>query len=178
LSELVTALQGREPEFFYIIRPNVGFEPESYRMSAYAAYHRVVKRALHHAAKAPSSETYPEPVSHCAIYRWWKECDRRRGDIFLDLEGDPFVGEGGLECLFVSYTAKCSSISTPLASRVFERSIEQYSLKEMEEFCDYRRGVALPEANRARQLIEHQLEMGGLRYRKAHTYKYLTRSGQ
>jgi hypothetical protein len=28
-SELVTELQGLEPEFFHVIRPNVGFEPES-----------------------------------------------------------------------------------------------------------------------------------------------------
>ena len=32
-------------------------------------------RALHDAVKAGFSETYPEPVSHCDICRWWKECD-------------------------------------------------------------------------------------------------------
>jgi predicted RecB family nuclease len=189
-SELVAPLQDLEPEFFHVIRPNVGFEPESYRLSAFAAYYRFVKRALQDAVKAGSSQTYPEPVSHCDICRWWKECDSqwRRddhlsfvagasrlqrkeltlqgvpsleslarlplpipfnpsrgaregytrireqariqlggrtegqlkfewlrlepdqglfrlpspsvGDIFLDLEGDPFVGEGGLEYLF------------------------------------------------------------------------------
>jgi hypothetical protein len=45
-----------------LIRPNVGFEPESYRLSAFAAYYRVVKRALQDAVKAGSSQTYPEPV--------------------------------------------------------------------------------------------------------------------
>src|SRR5271165_3133441 len=189
-SELVTELQDLKPEFFHVIRPNVGFEPESYRLSAFAAYYRFVKRALQDAVKAASSQTYPEPVSHCDICRWWKECESqwRRddnlsfvagasrlqrkeltlqgvpsleslarlplpipfnasrgaregytrireqariqleartegqlkfewlrpepgqglsrlplpsiGDIFLDLEGDPFVGEGGLEYLF------------------------------------------------------------------------------
>ena len=81
-SELVTELQGLEPEFFHVIRPSVGFEPESYRLSAFAAYYRVVKRALQNAVKAGSSETYPEPVSHCDICRWWKECDSqwRRDD--------------------------------------------------------------------------------------------------
>ena len=38
-------------------------------------------------------------------------------------------------------------------------SVEQYSLKEMEKFCDYRRRVPLPEANQARHFIEHQLEL-------------------
>ena len=45
-SELLAELQGLEPEFFHVIRPHVGFEPESYRLSAFAAYYRVVKRAL------------------------------------------------------------------------------------------------------------------------------------
>jgi len=83
-SELVTELQGLEPEFFHVIRPNVGFQPESYRLSAFAAYYRVVKRALQDAVKAGSSQTYPEPVSHCDICRWWKECDSQwRGDDHL-----------------------------------------------------------------------------------------------
>jgi hypothetical protein len=41
-SELVTELQGLQPELFHVIRPNVGFQPESYRLSAFAAYYRVV----------------------------------------------------------------------------------------------------------------------------------------
>src|ERR1700730_7220615 len=77
-SELVTELQGLEPELFHVIRPNVGFQPESYRLSAFAAYYLVIKRALQEAVKAGSSGTYPEPVSHCEICRWWKECDARR----------------------------------------------------------------------------------------------------
>jgi uncharacterized protein len=37
--------------------------------------------------------------------------------------------------------------------------VEQYSLKELERFCDYARRVPLPEANQARHFIEHQLEL-------------------
>jgi uncharacterized protein len=79
-SDLLTQLQGLQPEFFHVIRPNVGFDPESHRLSAFAAYYRVVKGSLENAVNAVSSETYPEPVSHCDICRWWKECDRRRRD--------------------------------------------------------------------------------------------------
>src|SRR6516165_2483790 len=321
-SELVTELQGLEPEFFHVIRPNVGLQPESYRLSAFAAYYRVVKRALRDAVKAGSGQTYPEPVSHCDICRWWKECESqwRRddhlwfvagasklqrkeltlqgvpcleslaklplpipfnpsrgaregytrireqariqleartedllkfewlrpeadqglfrlpspsvGDIFLDLEGDPFVGEGGLEYLFgvvttnedgnliyqsrwalnraeeraafewfvdftfermtrfpdlhiyhfasyepgaikrlmLRYATREEEVDRLLRGEVFidlhsvakqsvRASIEQYSLKEMERFCDFRRSVPLPEANQARHFIEHQLEL-------------------
>ncbi len=314
-------LQGLEPEFFHVVRPNVGFQPESYRLAAFAAYYRVVKRALQEAVKAGSSGTYPEPVSHCEICRWWKECDGRRrrddhlsfvagasklqrkelilqgvpdleslaklalpipfnpsrgaresytrireqariqleartegqlkfeslrrepgeglfrlpspsiGDIFLDFEGDPFVGESGREYLFgvvttngvnlvyqsrwaldrgqeraafewfvdltfermtrfpdlhiyhfgtyepaaikrltLRYATREEEVDRLLRGEVFidlhsitkqsvRASVEQYSLKEMERFCDYRRSVPLPEANQARHFIEHQLEL-------------------
>lgn len=189
-SQLLAELQGSEPKHFHVIRPNRAFEPESYRFSSFAAYFRVVQRALREAVNGNSSDTYPEPVSHCEVCRWWKECDHKRrgddhisfvagasrlqrkeltahdittlealaalplpipfnptrggrdsynrireqariqfearaegklkfelleseqgrglyrlpspspGDIFLDYEGDPFVGEGGLEYLF------------------------------------------------------------------------------
>src|SRR5580693_5533914 len=81
-SQLLAELQGLEPEFFHVIQPNTGFEPESYRLASFAAYYRLVKRALQEAVKAHAGETYPEPVDHCDICRWWKECDgqRRRDD--------------------------------------------------------------------------------------------------
>jgi uncharacterized protein len=320
-SELVAELQGREPECFHVIRPGVDFVPESYRFSSFAAYHRVVKRALQETVKS-CPETYPEPVSHCEICRWWKECDKRRrgddhlsfvsgvsklqrkelalhgvstledlakiplpipfnpsrgaregyarireqariqleartegklkyellksepgeglfrlpapskGDIFLDFEGDPFVGEGGLEYLhgvvtlddqgnavyqnrwaidraqeraafewlidmtserltrfpdlhiyhfasyepgaikrlMLRYATREEQVDRLLRGEIFvdlhtiarqsvRASVEQYSLKEMERFCDYRRRVSLPEANQARHFVEHQLEM-------------------
>ncbi|MBZ5677085.1 MAG: TM0106 family RecB-like putative nuclease [Acidobacteriia bacterium] len=320
-SELLAELQGLEPECFHVIRPGVAFEPESYRLSSFGAYYRVVKRALQDAVKS-SPETYPEPVSHCDICRWWKECDKRRrgddhlsfvagasrlqrkelrlqgvptleglaslplpipfnpsrgaregyarireqariqleartegklkyellrseageglfrlpspsnGDVFLDFEGDPFVGEGGLEYLFgvvtldegwnvvyqsrwavdraqeraafewfidmtlermtrfpdlhiyhfasyepgaikrlmLRYATREEEVDRLLRGEVFvdlhsiakqsvRASVEQYSLKEMERFCDYRRRIPLPEANQARHFIEHQLEM-------------------
>jgi len=62
----------------------MSFEPESYRLTAFGAYYRVVKGALQDAVNASSEDTYPEPVSHCEICRWWKECDaQRRGDDHL-----------------------------------------------------------------------------------------------
>src|SRR5580704_11590352 len=45
-SELVTELQGIEPELFHVIRPEVDFKPESYRFSLFAAYYRLVKNSL------------------------------------------------------------------------------------------------------------------------------------
>ena len=321
-SELIAEVQGLEPEFLHVIRPNVAFTPESYRLVAFAAYYRTVKKALQNVVKSGSGNTYPEPVTHCEVCRWWKECEGRRrrddhlcfvagasrlqrkeltlqgvptlellaklplpipfnpsrgaregytrireqariqmeartegrmkfesipsetdeglfrlptpstGDIFLDLEGDPFVGEGGLEYLFgvltanqegnldyqnrwaldrageraafewfidltfermtrfpdlhiyhfaayepgaikrlmLRYATREEEVDRLLRGGIFidlhgitkqcvRASVEQYSLKEMEKFCDYQRRVPLPEANQARHFVEHQLEM-------------------
>ena len=319
-SDLVSQLQGVDAECFHVIRPRSGFVPESYRVSAFAAYYRAVKQSLDAAVNAPE-ETYPEPVAHCDICRWWKECDTRRrqddhlsfvagasrlqrkelanedivtleslanltlpisfrpsrgaiegytrireqarvqfeartegrlkfemlqtapgegllrlpppspGDIFLDFEGDPFVDEGGLEYLFgvitaedgelryegrwaldrageratfewfidltfarlarfadlhiyhfgsyetgaikrlmLRYATREEEVDRLLRGHVFvdlhtitkqtvRASVEQYSLKEIEKLCDYRRRVLLPDANQARHFIEHQLEL-------------------
>jgi uncharacterized protein len=320
-SDLLSELQGLETEFFHVIRPRVDVEPESYRLSAFAAYYRVVKRSLEAAVSGPANGTYPEPVSHCDICRWWRECDARRrrddhlsfvagasklqrkelavqgvptlerlallplpipfrpsrgapegytrireqarvqlearteghrkyellraepgegllqlpapsaGDIFLDFEGDPFVEVGGLDYLFGVVTTEDDNLVYQgrwvvdraqeraafewLIDMTFERlarfpdlhiyhfasyepgaikrlvlryatreaevdrllrgkvlvdlhtitkqtvraSVEQYALKDIEKFCDYRRRVPLPDANQARHFVEHQLEL-------------------
>ena len=67
-----------------MIRPGVEFDPESYRFASFSSYHRLVKQALRAAVESGPAETYPEPVNHCDICRWWKECDgRRRADDHL-----------------------------------------------------------------------------------------------
>jgi hypothetical protein len=36
-SQLLAELQGLQPEFFHVFRPNAGFEPESFRLASFAA---------------------------------------------------------------------------------------------------------------------------------------------
>lgn len=188
-SDLVGQVQGRIPEFAYVVVPLTDFEPEVFRLSDYVAYYRSV-RGRFIGSLAEDESTYPEPIGHCDVCRWRRQCDDRRhaddhlslvagisatqrnelasqgvttmaqlaalplplpwrptrgaassydrireqariqvegrtsgkmlhevmaiepgfglcrlpepdeGDIFFDLEGDPFVGEGGLEYLF------------------------------------------------------------------------------
>ena len=77
-SERVAQIQGITPEYMGVIKPD---GEEYYRYDEHAAYIRVVKRNLEEAI-ANDEETYPEPVSHCDICRWWKNCNaiRRRDD--------------------------------------------------------------------------------------------------
>ncbi len=322
-SELVAQIQGAEPELVHVIRPDVKYELESWRVSSFGAYYRLVKRSLAQAVGKTADDTKPELVSHCEICRWWKRCEAQwrgedslvfvagasrlqrkelasheivtleqlarlelpipfnpergsregylrireqarlqsegrtarqpryellrlepgrglfclpapsLGDIFFDLEGDPFVAEGGIEYLFglekladnhrlqyesrwaldraaerssfanvidtfmdrqaqfpemhiyhfgayepsavkrlmMRYASKEEEVDRLLRGGFFVdlhtilkqtviASVEQYSLKDLEQFTNYRRLVPLIDANQARHVIEHALERG------------------
>jgi uncharacterized protein len=77
-SECVGRIQGQSPEYMGVINPN---GEEIYRFDEYSAYIRLVKRNLENAI-LNEYETYPDPVSHCDICRWWKTCNsvRREDD--------------------------------------------------------------------------------------------------
>ena len=105
-SELLELAQGKAPECMWVITPAAGFTGERYRVAEYAAYFRYVKRELLRSSgesggasgerrsdgqldfrfEASDVETYPEPVEHCNVCRWFKECEaRRRQDDHLSL---------------------------------------------------------------------------------------------
>jgi predicted RecB family nuclease len=86
-SELLARIQGCEPEWMWVIPPGEDFEGEAYRVAEYAAYFRYVKGRLARAVQnGGGNGTYPEPVPHCDVCRWFRECDtQRRGDDHLSL---------------------------------------------------------------------------------------------
>src|SRR2546425_4143643 len=86
-SDLLGKIQGTVPEFFWVVPPGQGFAGEKYRVSEYAAYYRYVRERLRKAVgEGARNETYPEPVEHCNVCRWFRECDaRRRADDHLSL---------------------------------------------------------------------------------------------
>jgi len=97
-SDLLGKIQGTMPEFLSVVPPGEGFAGEKYRVSEYSAYYRHVKGRLARAigggpprkavptGKGAEPETYPEPVEHCNVCRWFKECDQqRRADDHLSL---------------------------------------------------------------------------------------------
>ena len=77
---------------------------------------------------------------------------------------------GAIKRLMLRYATREEEVDRLLRGEVFidlhsvtkqsvRASVEQYSLKEMEKFCDIGVEVPLPEANQARHFIEHQLEL-------------------
>ena len=88
-SALLCEAQGLQPESMHVVPPGPGgmFKRESYRIEEYAAYYRYVKVRLEKAVDANgAADTYPEPVPHCDVCRWFLDCDtRRRADDHLSL---------------------------------------------------------------------------------------------
>ena len=87
-SDLLQRLQGLWPEHMHVVAPGEPFAIDRLRTDDYLAYYRLVKRRLEGTVATPFDEsaTYPEPVAHCDVCRWWAECEqRRRRDDHLSL---------------------------------------------------------------------------------------------
>jgi predicted RecB family nuclease len=151
-SELLGLAQGGNPEFApestWVITPSGGFKGERYRVAEYAAYFRYVKRELLKSSSADGVapgekktdrqlgfrfesqkvETYPEPVEHCNVCRWFKECDdRRRADDHLSLvAGIRTQQREQLKEWGVGTMASLAEMPTPLKQRPRYGSREGY----------------------------------------------------
>lgn len=80
-SDLLSQEQQCQPDYAYVVVPWSDFEPQSFRVADYAAYFRKAKLATESAAQeGVTIETYPDPIDHCEICRWYSTCDKRRRD--------------------------------------------------------------------------------------------------
>lgn len=76
-SEFIFKIQGVQSKQLHVVTPGDPFTTESYNFTDFQAYYNLVKRSFEgFMDKIPS--TYPEPVEHCSICRWWQVCDKRR----------------------------------------------------------------------------------------------------
>ncbi len=83
-SRLLGEAQGLQPSNAHVILGD-GSE-ETIELGRYEALARRVALRLSRALGAPTPDTYPEPVFHCAICAMWQECaDRVRADDHLSL---------------------------------------------------------------------------------------------
>lgn len=84
-TDVLASIAGTLPERMHVVVPGLDFVPESYRAAEFMAYYRLVARHLFEAVPS-ASPTYPEPVPHCDVCRWWSVCnDRRHADDHLSL---------------------------------------------------------------------------------------------
>jgi uncharacterized protein len=82
-SDLLARLQGKAPENVRIVTGDA--TTHSYRLADYASYFRSVRKQFEdRLASESGGATYPDPVDHCRICRWYGDCaDRRRADDHL-----------------------------------------------------------------------------------------------
>ena len=79
-SEMVAALQRRQPENMHLALGGIARERVSFRVADYAAYYRLVTRSFEDFLGAEPIfplESEPEPVSHCETCRWSQNCRAR-----------------------------------------------------------------------------------------------------
>ena len=74
-SELVAAIQGKDPEKMHVVLGR-GTKPEEFRVQRYFAFFRKEKTD-YQAALGQLPITYPEPVEHCFVCDWSPNCDER-----------------------------------------------------------------------------------------------------
>src|SRR5262245_47845838 len=87
-SELLADIQGLRPEHFHVVTPDAATPLQRYRLADYEAYFRRIRWELEgqvtHDARVTRSITYPEPVEHCEVCRWFLGCEsQRRADDHL-----------------------------------------------------------------------------------------------
>jgi predicted RecB family nuclease len=130
-SDLLEKVQGILPEFLWVVPPGEGYPGEKYAVLEYAAYYRHVKdklvRAIGRGAawkavpagKSAQAETYPEPVEHCNVCRWFQECNRRRrADDHLSLvAGIRRQQRDQFEAWNTETMAKLAALPIPLTER-------------------------------------------------------------
>jgi predicted RecB family nuclease len=128
-SALLSQIQGREPEFMYVVPARRNFEPEPYRFAEYAAYYRYIRGRLEKFCDGGQAEpTYPEPCIHCDVCRWFGECDlRRREDDHLSLvAGISRLQRDQLHWWQTDTMAKLATLPIPLQEKPSHGSKEAY----------------------------------------------------
>ncbi|MGC1688293.1 MAG: TM0106 family RecB-like putative nuclease [Candidatus Acidiferrales bacterium] len=119
-SDLLKTIQGSQPELMWVIPPQKEFLGESYRVAEYAAYYRHVRKQLSSVVlEGATGATYPEPVPHCDVCQWFRECEkRRRGDDHLSLvAGIRKLQRNQLEEWDTGTMAKLAVLPIPLKER-------------------------------------------------------------
>ncbi len=129
-SRMLSRIQGVMPDFMHVVTPENGFNKESYIVNHYLAYLAFVERRLQTAiANGPNIEmTYPLPVPHCDICRWWKSCDdRRRADDHLSLvAGLSNLNNAQISQWEIKSLETFATIPSPIQFKVLRGSIETY----------------------------------------------------
>nr|BDT27422.1 TM0106 family RecB-like putative nuclease [Bacteriovorax sp. HI3] len=76
-SELLERVINSKPEVMFVVTPGNPFNEIEFRVSEYQSYYRLIKSYLISFLRTDNN-TYPEPVSHCDVCKWFETCDKQR----------------------------------------------------------------------------------------------------
>jgi len=134
-SDLIEEVQGTEPDYFRVVTPT---QVQTHRFDDVSAYYRLVKNQFLQFVASPPADTYPEPVSHCEVCRWWKRCNgqRRNDDHLSFVSGLGRAQSKELETRGVQTMAALAQEAVPLtwgpsrgAKETYEKLREQARLQ-------------------------------------------------
>jgi predicted RecB family nuclease len=116
-ADFVGGVQGRRPEYGYVVAPHTAFLRQPYRMDDYGAYFRRAQAGLVDAiAEQAAYPSYPEPCAHCDICRWAQLCEQqRRADDHLSfVAGSTKLQIEELRSRGIDTTTSLAEMPTPL----------------------------------------------------------------
>src|SRR5688500_2097519 len=131
-SEMLGEVQEVRPEYFYVVTPDKLTPQHNYRLDDFAAYFRLIRAqtvsTLDLGQEAIIEMYYPEPVEHCEICRWERQCKgRRREDDHLSLvAGISRLNRRELEARSITTLAQLARIPIPRDFKPTRGSKEKY----------------------------------------------------
>lgn len=147
-SELVGNIQGVAPKQLHVVTPGDPFSTESYSFADFRAYYNLVKQSFEtFMEKIPP--TYPDPVEHCGICRWWQVCDKKRH------EDDHLSLVAGIQSLHIE-ELKSQKIDT-LEQFAEAKTIEKPKRGNKETFKKKQDQAKIQLAGRHQNQLLHQL---------------------
>jgi len=127
---MISEIQGLLPEHMHVMTPENDFTKHTYRVNDFIAYYRLVQRGLQAAIERGTVEalTYPNPVDHCDICRWWQNCDKhRRTDDHLSLvSGISTAQVAEIKKWGADTVEKLAGVPMPFTQQPARGSIETY----------------------------------------------------
>lgn len=127
-ADLLEKMQGKAPEYVYVVAPWTDFEPQCFRFADYAAYYRRAKAATEDATESGMEPTYPEPKEHCDVCRWQDRCENRwRDDDHLCLVAGVTRNQTGeLQAHGISTVAALAAMPSPMPWKPQRGARESY----------------------------------------------------
>lgn len=131
-SELVRRVQGRAPEYFHVITPDLAHPVTSFRVDNYGAYFRLLLARLAvtslEDAETVAMANYPEPIEGCDVCHWRIDCDkRRRKDDHLSLvAGISRLQTRELQAAGVETLAALGGLPLPLTLKPRRGAVETF----------------------------------------------------